>query len=197
MSIDGTEETYMAEQAKFDEFYGGYDEEYAEDIESDDGCDHCGPWCGEWGGDGLCMLVIKEQARQRAEYDRKHTGERNCPICKKRMPRFDCLNVDKLWEWSLEPYDPMIGLEVLGPQWLDKGELHHKGNLYHVWIGEGEHRKEILLKLIPRKSSIVTEHKGPEMPDANISAEMGSGNRSRRNSDGSLDNSCVERDEKT
>jgi hypothetical protein len=155
MSIDGTEETYMAEQAKFDEFYSGYDEEYAEDIESGDGCDHCGPWCDDWGGDGLCMLVIKEQARQRAEYDRKHTGERNCPICKKRMPRFDCLNVDKLWEWSLEPYDPMIGLEVLGPQWLDKGELHHKDNLYHVWIGEGEHRKEILLRLIPRKSSVV------------------------------------------
>jgi hypothetical protein len=50
---------------------GEYDEEPEEDWESDDPCHNCGPWCHEWGGDGLCMVVIREQARQRADYNRR------------------------------------------------------------------------------------------------------------------------------
>lgn len=133
------------------EFPDEYGEDCEEDWESDDPCDNCGPWCNEWGGDGLCMLVINEQARQRREYDRKHTGTRKCPICKKKLKRYDCLNVDSLWSWSLDPYDPMIAIDVLGPLWLNKGEIHHKGNLYHVWIEWGSGKEERLIRLLPRK----------------------------------------------
>lgn len=143
-------------EEKFNEFYGGYDEENAEDIEDELedelSCDNCGPWCEEWMGDGLCNLVIKEQTRQSAEYNRKHTGERNCPICKKRLKRYDCVNVNELWTWCPDPYDPIIALNVLGPIWLKKGEIHHKGNLYHVWIEWGDGKEERLIRLLPKKA---------------------------------------------
>lgn len=151
------------EQQKFSEFYGGYYEETAEDIfDSDDSCDNCGPWCDDWGGDNLCMAVIREQTKQRSEYERKHTGERNCPVCKKRLKRYDCLNVNELWNWSMEPYDPIFGLEVLGPLWLNKAEIHHKGNLYHVWIewGPPTGKEERLLRLIPREQIVLTNETG-------------------------------------
>ena len=138
------------EDEKFDEFYGGYAEEYAENLESDDPCDSCGPHCPEWGGDGLCMIVIKEQTRQRRDYKRKHVGERNCPICGKRLKRFDCVNVNELWTWCPDPYDPIIAIDVLGPLWLNKGEIHHKGNLYHVWIEWGTGKEERLIRLLPK-----------------------------------------------
>lgn len=32
-------------------------------------CNQCGPWCSEWGGDGLCMIAIRSMAE---EYEREH-----------------------------------------------------------------------------------------------------------------------------
>jgi len=134
-----------------DDYYGDeFEEEPEADWESDDPCDNCGPWCPDWGGDGLCMLVIKEQARQRSDYNRRHTGERKCPICKVKLKRFDVVGVDELWVWSPEYYDPIIAIDVLGPLWLNKGEIHHKGNLYHVWIEWGTGKEERLIRLLPR-----------------------------------------------
>lgn len=146
-----TEKT--VEEQKFDIGYdtGEYwdDDSYEDDDELS--CDNCGMWCDHWMGDGLCELAIKEQERQAADYKRRHTGERCCPICKTKLKRYDCVGVDELWTWNPEQYDAMIAIEILGPMSLNKGEVHHKGNLYHVWIEWGTGKRECLIRLLPKE----------------------------------------------
>ena len=58
-----------------------YEEEWEEDFYPDDwdeeeadpfSCDNCGPWCPEWGGDGLCMVAIRAMAE---EYEREQASK--------------------------------------------------------------------------------------------------------------------------
>ncbi len=50
----------------------GIDEEY--ESWDDDPCDRCGPWCEHWGGDGLCMLAIEQQAKETKEFEMKYVS---------------------------------------------------------------------------------------------------------------------------
>lgn len=70
-------------------------------------------------------------------------------------------------------------------------ELKYGGRTAFTFFQEDD---ETLRKLEALTATVEAKHMSPEMPDANISAELGSGDRSRRNSDGSLDNSCVEKE---
>jgi hypothetical protein len=45
-----------------EDLYGDWDEE--EEEERGFSCDQCGPWCPDWGGDGLCMLAIRSMAEE-------------------------------------------------------------------------------------------------------------------------------------
>lgn len=133
-----------------DNDYEGLEDEWSGDVDDlDDPCEHCGPWCSDWGGDGLCIVAIKEQTRQAAEYRRRHVRTRMCPVCKKQLTRFNVL-AKEVFEWSPEWYDPMICLfEVYSALWVPKGVIHSKyGTLFHIWIGEGENRQEKLIRLI-------------------------------------------------
>ena len=53
-----------------EDFYDDWDEAEADPHS----CDNCGPWCPEWGGDGLCMIAIRHMAEEyeAEEYERKH-----------------------------------------------------------------------------------------------------------------------------
>jgi hypothetical protein len=131
------------------------DEEYwldEEDLYDEDelSCDNCGPWCPDWGGDGLCMVAIEEQARQRDEYVKKHVRDARCPVCGAALREYDVYSGDgKPWTWSAGFYDPMIAvMDVLGPMWLNKGVFHSKDRVHHVWIEWGAGREERLLRYL-------------------------------------------------
>jgi hypothetical protein len=53
--------TLYDDLCKYDDFY--------EEEAGPYSCDNCGPWCPEWGGDGLCMIAIRSMAE---EYEREH-----------------------------------------------------------------------------------------------------------------------------
>ncbi len=127
-----------------------YDEDCDDDLYSDSGdpCDHCGPHCGHWGGDGLCMLEIEELARQHEEYEKRYYRQAAiCPVCRHRLPRYD-IETDELWVWPGGWYSPIIGLEIYAAYGMPKGEIHRAGNVCHIWIGEGEARHEKLVRLL-------------------------------------------------
>lgn len=135
-----------------DDYYDDpdYDDfEDPDDWDIDDMCDHCGPWCEHWGGDGLCMLVLQEQGRQRKHYHENHVRDSTCPVCGAELEEYDVYSRDgELWSWNPEFYDVMIGLEVYTPYFVPKGELHHEGDVYHVWMGTDENRTEKLIKVL-------------------------------------------------
>lgn len=128
-----------------------YDDDFDDPSDGwdDDPCEHCGPWCDDWEGDGLCGAVMRAQRRQSIEYEKLHIRLSTCPICGKPLNEYDIPSNDlELWTFCPERYDPIVILPILGPMWLKKGELHHKDNLYHVWIEWGDGIKESLLRYI-------------------------------------------------
>ena len=129
-----------------------------EDIEEDEDCDTCGPWCPEWGGDELCMIAIEEQTRQREEYLKRHTRAATCPVCGAELTEYDVYAGDnEPWTWSAGFYDPMIAvMDVMGPLWLNKGILHSQGRVHHVWIEWGTGRDERLLRYLEANTREVT-----------------------------------------
>jgi hypothetical protein len=98
-------------------------------------------------GDGLCELVIEEQARETKEYEEKHHRKSRCPICGKELDEYD-VKADKLWVWDSDWYNPLIALSIYGPIGVPKGVIHSKGNVYHIYVGDGENRNEKLVRLI-------------------------------------------------
>ena len=55
----------------------GWDDELYDDYNpcDDDPCSHCGIWCDHWGGDGLCLLQIEQQAMEDEEYHKNYLTE--------------------------------------------------------------------------------------------------------------------------
>ena len=127
----------------------GWDDELYDDYNpcDDDPCSHCGIWCDHWGGDGLCLLQIEQQAMEDEEYHKNYLTENvPCPVCGKYLNQYE-IPTDKLWTWPGGFYNPMIALEIYSAYGVAKGEVHHKNNVYHVWIGDGKYREEKLIKL--------------------------------------------------
>lgn len=123
------------------------DEPWMDDYED---CGNCSPWCPHWGGDGLCMIAIEEQTRQREEYLKLHTRTSRCPVCGTELTEYDVYAGEgEPWTWSAGFYDPMIAvMDVMGPLWLNKGVLHSQGKVHHVWIEWGSCRDERLLRYL-------------------------------------------------
>lgn len=134
-----------------DEYYEETDYE-EEDAEDEFSCDHCGPWCSDWGGDGLCMLAIEQQANEQEEYDKNFIKEnQTCPVCKQSLKQYE-VPVDELWTWPGDFYNPMVAIGIFGILDTPKGEIHRSGNLCHVWVGAGEYREEKLILLSGKRS---------------------------------------------
>ena len=121
---------------EWDEEEDFYDDEYP--------CHNCGPWCPHWLGDGICELVVEEQARQWEEYMKKHKRKAKCPVCGKELEEYD-VKAQKLWTWDIGWYDPLIALHIYGPYDIEKGVIHSKGNVYHIWVGDKKNQKLIRL----------------------------------------------------
>lgn len=128
-------------------------EEYEDDW--DDPCSNCGPWCPHWGGDGLCMVEIEAQAEMRKEYEVQHVRDSKCPVCGKKMKEYDIYagTEAKPWLWSAGWYYPILGIEVLGPLWLNKDVIHGEGRVFHVWIEWGSGREERLLRYLTKEEA--------------------------------------------
>lgn len=134
-----TDERDYYDDEDFDEGYDDY---------ADDPCRHCGPSCDEWGGDGICMVEIREQARQDEEYTKYYVHESvHCPNCGKELTMFD-IPMDELWLWPGDFYNFFIPLSIYAVYDVPKGELHRFENTVHVWIGVGENRHEKLIRLL-------------------------------------------------
>jgi len=116
-----------------------------EDAEDYYSCDNCGPWCPHWGGDGLCELEIEAFAKEHEDFEKKYKSQRLCPVCNESLECWQIPDVDTLWQWSAQ-HHPLIGLEIYRAYGVPKGVVHSKGNIYHVWIGEGEYREEKLIQ---------------------------------------------------
>ncbi len=142
------EELYPSFNDLEEDFYGR-EEEYEDD---ELGCDKCGPWCPDWMGDNLCRIDIDNFAMETEEYLAKHKLPGvMCPVCQKDL---DCFSVaaDELWVWPGGWYDPRVGLfEVYSLYGCPKGEIHSKGKVHHIWIGEGEYRQEKLILLMGKQ----------------------------------------------
>ena len=129
------DEEYWEEEGYYDD-EGGWD-----DVEGCDGI--CMPECPYWGGDGICMLAVEEYAGHEEEYEREHVYDAECPVCHKELKCYEVF--DDLWEWSGHP---LLAVEVYGFYSTPKGVLHSRGNVFHIWIGEGENREERLIKVL-------------------------------------------------
>jgi hypothetical protein len=128
-------------------YYPDYDDEDDEEERDDElACEHCGMWCEHWMGDNLCELEIEQQAKEDEEYNSKYVNQRLCPICNQSLTCYQ-IPVDTLWTWPGDFYNPLIALNIYAACGVSKGECHHKGNVYHIWIGEGENRREELIQL--------------------------------------------------
>lgn len=129
-------------EAEYPEFYDEFEElEYHDD----DPCVRCGPWCEYWMGDNLCKLAIEELANEQGEFESKYKSQRLCPVCNQSLECWQIPDVDELWLWSAQ-HHPIIGLEIYRAYGVPKGVVHSKGNIYHVWIGEGEYREGKLIQ---------------------------------------------------
>lgn len=92
-----------------------------------------------WGGDGICMVEIRQQAAEHEDYFKHHVSRRQCPVCRKDLICYD-VRTDELWVWPGDWYSPMVGLLVYAAYGVEKGELHR--------IGQGENREECLIRLL-------------------------------------------------
>jgi hypothetical protein len=125
------------------------DEEYAVDYgdDWDDPCDRCGPSCPDWGGDGLCMIQINQQAEENRDFQEKCVVTNYyCPVCGKPLTLYK-IPVDELWVWPGDFYNPIIALNIFSVYDAPKGELHRSGNIVHIWVGDpaGDNQKLIQL----------------------------------------------------
>ena len=137
------------------DYFDIYD--FDEFSDSEDPCDRCGPWCECWGGDGLCMLAIEQQAQEAEQFYKKYVSDNQpCPHCGKELTRYH-IPVDRLWFWpgewpDGEHYNPMIALDIFAVIDAPKGEVHKpvQGRFYrfhHIWVGQGQYRSEKLIML--------------------------------------------------
>ena len=123
-----------------------------EDEEDQLSCNNCGPWCPDWGGDGLCMIAIEQQANEGEEYHHKYVIQATpCPTCNEKLTLYT-IPVTKLWTWPGDFYNPIIALNIYGAYDIPKGELHRfltEGKTtVHIWTGTGKARSECLIRLI-------------------------------------------------
>jgi len=137
------------------EYPDEFEPECDEDDYDDDPCQRCGPWCEHWMGDGLCEVACEELAREEKEFEEKYKSTRLCPVCNQRLTCYQIPEVDELWHWPGK-WNPMIGLGIFAAYGVPKGELHHKGNIYHVWIGAGDYRDEKLIQPLGKEAKIAT-----------------------------------------
>jgi hypothetical protein len=138
------------EMSEYDDWLEDIDEgeDYDEyDPSENDLCAHCGPSCEHWGGDGLCMLQIEQQANEAQEYEEEFVHQNvHCPECGVKLTMYD-IPVNELWLWPGDFYNPMIALNIYAVYDAPKGELHRKLDICHIWVGEGEGREEKLIRL--------------------------------------------------
>ena len=139
---------------EFDDISYSNEDYEQEEWEEEYSCDNCGSWCPEWGGDGLCMLEIEEQSKMRKEYEENHTRKGKCPICGKELDEYDIYAGEaEPFTWSAGWYYPILGIEVLGPLWLNKGVIHGKDGIFHVWIEWGTGKQERLLHYLTKEEA--------------------------------------------
>lgn len=131
-----------------DDYYGCPDEnEPWEDEDDGDPCSECGPHCQYWGGDGLCMLEINYLAACHQFYEEHYQLElQRCPICGQYLTLYK-IPIDQLWQWPGDWLTPMIALNIYAVYDAPKGVVHSAGDLHHIWVGEGEFRRECLIAL--------------------------------------------------
>lgn len=142
------------------DYYPGDDffwlDDNIDDDSWDDPCDRCGPWCEYWGGDGLCMVIIEQQAKETERFEQKYVSTQSCPHCNIKLTLYQ-IPTDQLWTWpgewpGDEYYSPMIALDIFSVLGAPKGEVHHPIDsrfcrFHHIWVGEGEYRRESLIML--------------------------------------------------
>jgi len=132
-------------------------DEYMDELEEEweDPCSNCGPHCPDWGGDGICMLEIEAQTKMRKEYEEKHIRKSKCPVCGKELTEYDVFASGEAepWVWNAGWYYPILGIEVLGALWLNKGIIHSKERVFHVWIEWGTGKEERLLKYLTKEEA--------------------------------------------
>lgn len=144
-----------AEEYYEDEFYPENFDDYDLDDDFDDDPGFCGPWCGDcWGGDGICMAEIAAMVEEGEAYEAAHTAhDVPCPVCGKRLTQYDVM-ANELWIWPGDWYSPMIALNVYAVYDCPKGEIHRLGDTCHIWIGEGDYRREQLIRLIGSSEAV-------------------------------------------
>jgi len=138
-----------------DDYYEDYDEdaEWEEELEAEIEGDcplgiegfYCDPTCPFWMGDGLCEILIEEQAQDEKDYDSKHVHGEVCPVCGKALWCYE-VKASELWTWDPSWHDPLIALKIFGPYDAPRGVIHSSGDVYHIWVGD--EREEKLIKLI-------------------------------------------------
>lgn len=141
------------------------DDEWVEDCEYWEDCEewddeenydcplgfeqYCDPSCPHWMGDGLCEVIIEEQAEAHSEWMKKHYKEQvRCKLCNKILEMYEIHSKEP---WTINPIhdDPvLVGIRVYGPIGCRKKILHSYYDddceVLHICV-EG---KERLVKLL-------------------------------------------------
>lgn len=146
----------------------GYDDWADDEGLDDDGdpCDHCGPSCEHWGGDGICELAIEQYANEHEEYYHHYVTEGvHCPVCGAILTEYR-VPVDEIWLWPGDFYNPMIALDIYAVYDAPKGIVHRHDQVYHIWVGKGEFRSEKLVRLLGKGKVVDITAPGPEVQPA-------------------------------
>lgn len=131
-----------------DEEWVGYHDDFADDDDDEETCSHCGPWCEDWLGDGLCQIELDQQRENDEAYHKEFYRETTCPVCEAKLSEYD-IKADELWVWPGDWFDPMIPLfEIYHAYGVEKGVIHSAGAVHHIFVGEGELREEKLIRLL-------------------------------------------------
>lgn len=142
------------------------------DFETENGI--CSPSaCGEcWGGDGICMREIEEQARQDEEYARLYVSENvACPVCGAVLIEYK-IPTDALWCWPGDFYNPMIPLGIFAVYDAPKGVVCRKDNVHHIWVGDGKFRTEKLINILGNGNYIRDDWPALPVTDASELGEV-------------------------
>jgi hypothetical protein len=124
------------------------EEDYSRDDEVS--CLNCGPECPAWVGDGLCEIALAWEQTMHDQYMDLHSGQQPCPVCGAMLISYE-IATDQLWIWPGGdwPYSPMVGLEIYAILAAPKGEIHRQADVVHIFVGDGELRRECLIILDP------------------------------------------------
>lgn len=96
------------------------------------------------------LIGVQKKGVKHEYYEAHHVRKSRCPVCGQELTEYDIYagGEKRPWVWSAGWFHPILGIEVMGALWLNKGIVHSMDDVHHVWIEWGTGREDRLLRYI-------------------------------------------------